>query len=106
MALTRDVLTITIDRERDPDGSKLDALVTAWLTYERARRTRQSWLCAAAAAGVLVALRAHWMPLFTPQAGGLALASSATVGLCAGLAGVTEWWQYRRWTRRLSENRR
>ena len=100
-----DVLSVTVDRERDPDGSKLDALVAAWLTYERARRTRRALLCATLGVGVILLLRAQWAPLCAPHAVALVLAFSATIGVCAALAGISEWWRYRLWTRSLSAMR-
>ncbi|HYT53724.1 MAG TPA: hypothetical protein VEQ38_03345 [Verrucomicrobiae bacterium] len=61
------VLEFTIDRNRDPDGSKLHRLLQAQLTCERMGAARSLFAHLLAISGVVIWLEAIWPDLLPPD---------------------------------------
>ena len=94
---------ISIDRERDPDRSKLRVLLETHEAYERMSAARSLAVHLLAVVGVMVWLGASWPMLLPGQGKAFVLALWGAL-LCVGiLAGMKEWIWYRRLERRLAE---
>jgi hypothetical protein len=104
MALTeRVIMHITINRDLDPDGSKLRALLEAQYTYERMSAARSFLVHLLAMASMPVWLGASWPALLLAQVRAFALALWVGLFFIAILVGVQEWTWHRRLARYLSE---
>lgn len=94
---------ITINRDLDPDGSRLRLLVEANCTYERMSAARSLSVHLLAMVSVIVWLGASWPSLLPAQVRAFALALWGGLFFVAILVGVQEWAWHCRLARYLIE---
>ena len=89
-------MQIRLDKKRDPDGSKLCALLEAHSEYEWMKTTRSFFIHLLVFASVLLWLGASWPSLLPAQVQAFALALWESLFCIAAVAGIGEWiWHYR-----------
>jgi hypothetical protein len=99
----RVIVQIKLNRDLDPDGSKLRVLIEAHCTYERMSAARSLSVHLLAMASVIVWLGAGWPSLLPAQVRALALALWGGLFFVAISVGVQEWTWHRRLARYLNE---
>src|SRR4051812_24146450 len=90
------MIQISLDSKRDPDGSKLRALLEARSEYEWMRTMRSFFIHLLAFASVLLWLGASWPSLLPARVQAFALVLWESLFGIAAVAGIGEWiWHYR-----------
>jgi hypothetical protein len=92
-----DYIVVTLSERRDPDGSKVQRVLTTHFAYERSRTIRNLLVHLLAATSVLVWRQAVWAIRMIPEGRAVALAAWAVAFAGLAVTATSAWhWRWRR----------